>query len=143
VLALAALAGVLAPLAVVGLERGSLRFRPNPWNAASFRGVLTGHVAQLTGVSRGIVSVAGEGHGPQRVLVRADLLVSTRALLKTSFQMEYLPSGQLCTGTVTKVHPMGFDAVCHLTTGERRVVRARWQPSGTAEIAGGLITAHA
>jgi sulfoxide reductase heme-binding subunit YedZ len=143
VVALAAVAGIVAAVAVVGLGRGALRFRPKPWNAAGFRETLTGHVAELSGVSRGIVSVAGEGQGRQHVLVRADLLVSRRALLKTSFQMEYLPSGALCTGAVTKVHPMGFDAECRLPTGERRVVRARWQPSGTAEIAGGLITAHA
>ena len=84
---------------IVGLDRGPLRFKPNPWNAASFSDTLTGHVAQLSGVTRGIVSMAGEGQGRQRVLVRADLLVSTRKLLKTSFQMEYLPSGELCTGT--------------------------------------------
>ena len=87
--------------------------------------------------------MAGEGRGLQRVLIRADLLVSTDKLLRTSFQMEYLPSGVLCTGTVTKVHPTGFAAVCHLTRGERRFVEAHWQASDSAEIANGVITAHA
>ena len=67
----------LPRLSVVALGRGPLLFKPKPWNAASFRETLTGHVAQLNGVSRGIVSMAGEGHGHQRVLIRADLLVST------------------------------------------------------------------
>jgi sulfoxide reductase heme-binding subunit YedZ len=143
VLPLAGVVGLAAALAVVGLGRGSFRFRPAPWNAASFSETLTGHVAQLAGVTRGIVSVAGEGHGRQRVLIRADLLVSTHKLLKTSFQMEYLPSGLLCTGRVTKVHATGFAAACQLGTGERRVVDARWGLSDSAEIANGIITAHA
>ena len=104
------------PLAgVAGLARASLIValgsRPAPLQAEA-RGTppasastLTGHVAQLSGVSRGIVSMAGEGRGRQRVLIRADLLVSTRKLLKTSFQMEYLPSGELCTGSVTEGAP--------------------------------------
>jgi len=143
VLPLAVVAGLSAALLIVGLGRGPLRFKPKPWNAASFSETLTGHIAQLNGVTRGIVSMAGEGRGRQRVLVRVDLLISTRKLLQTSFQMEYLPSGELCKGTVTEVHATAFAAVCHLTTGARRVVKARWQPSGTPEVDGGVITAHA
>ncbi len=140
---LAAVAGLSTALLVVGLDRGPLQFKPNPWNAASFSDTLTGHVAQLGGVTRGIVSMAGEGRGRQRVLLRADLLVSTRKLLQTSFQMEYLPSGELCKGNVTKVHPTGFAAVCHLASGERRVIDAHWQATDSPEVAGGIITAHA
>ena len=143
VLPLAAAAGLATGVLIVGLDQGPLRFKPNPWNAASFSDTLTGHVAQLGGVTRGIVSMAGEGRGRQRVLVRADLLVSTRKLLQTSFQMEYLPSGELCTGRVTKVHPTGFAALCHLRSGARRVIDAHWQPSDSSEVAGGFITAHA
>ena len=47
--------------------------------------------------------MAGEGDGRQRVLVRADLLVTATKLLRTWFQMEYLPSGALCNGRVTAV----------------------------------------
>jgi sulfoxide reductase heme-binding subunit YedZ len=140
---LAGVAGLAAALLVVGLGRGPLRFRPKPWNAAAFSDTLSGHVAQLSGVTRGIVSMAGEGKGSQRVLVRDDLLISTSKLLRTSFQMEYLPSGELCRGTVTTVHPTGFAAVCRLTSGERRFVDARWQPTGSPEVTGGVITAHA
>ena len=126
---------------VVGLGIGPLHFRPRPWNAAHFSERLTGRITQLSGVSRGIVSMVGQGQGEQNVLVRADLLIAPRKLLKTSFQMEYLPSGELCTGTVTKVHPTAFAAVCRLRTGERRTISARWQAGGSADIADGLITA--
>lgn len=135
---LAAAAGVLL---VVELGTGPLRFKPRPWNAASFSEQLTGQITQLSGVSRGIVSMVGQGQGEQNVLVRADLLIAPRKLLKTSFQMEYLPSGELCTGRVTKVHPTAFAAVCRLPGGEARTIRAQWQESGSAEIAGGSITA--
>jgi methionine sulfoxide reductase heme-binding subunit len=135
------LAAFAATLLVVGLGTGPLRFTPRPWNAVSFSEQLTGHVSQLNGVSRGIVSMAGAGRGRQNVLVRADLLIAPNKLLKTSFQMEYLPSGELCTGTVTTVHPLGFDAVCGLRNGERRDIHAQWQSGNSADIAGGTITA--
>jgi methionine sulfoxide reductase heme-binding subunit len=137
----AGLTAAAAVLLVVGLGTGPLHFKPRPWNAASFSEQLTGQITQLNGVSRGIVSMVGQGQGAQNVLIRADLLVAPRKLLKTSFQMEYLPSGELCTGKVTKVHPTAFTAICRLRTGEGRTVKARWQASGSAEIAGGLITA--
>ena len=126
---------------VVALGTGPFHFRPRPWNAPHFSEQLTGRITQLSGVSRGIVSMVGQGQGEQNVLVRADLLIAPRKLLRTSFQMEYLPSGELCTGTVTKVHPTAFEAVCRLRTGEGRTISAHWQASGSAEIAGGLITA--
>jgi sulfoxide reductase heme-binding subunit YedZ len=143
VLPVAGIAGIAVAALVVGLGRGPLQFRPKPWNAATFSETLTGHVAQLSGVTRGIVSLAGEGQGTQRVLVRADLLISTRKLLRTSFQMEYLPSGELCRGTVTSVHSTGFSAVCRLPSGAKRVVQAEWQLGDGAQVADGVITAHA
>jgi sulfoxide reductase heme-binding subunit YedZ len=139
----AAVAAALAVLLVVVLATGPLRFRPRPWNAPGFSEQLTGRITQLNGVSRGIVSMVGQGTGRQNVLVRADLLVTPRKLLQTAFQMEYLPSGELCRGTVTDVHPTAFRATCRLRTGERRRVNARWQVSGSAELADGVITASA
>jgi len=136
---LAALAGTLL---VVGLGTGPLRFRPRPWNAANFSEQLTGHVTQLSGVNRGIVSMVGQGQGQQNVLVRADLLIAPNKLLKTSFQMEYLPSGELCTGAVTTVHPTGFAAICRLKNGKRRAIHAQWQTSDSADLADGVITAN-
>ena len=141
------LAGVAAAAAlatlVVGLGTGPLRFKPKPWNAAAFSEPLTGHIAQLSGVTRGIVSLAGEGKGTQRVLVRADLLIAPRRTLRTSFQMEYLPSALSCSGKVTVVHAYGFSATCRLPSGERRYISAEWQDSGSSEIAAGLISSHA
>jgi hypothetical protein len=137
----AGLTAAAAVLLVVELGTGPLHFRPRPWNAASFSEQLSGRITQLNGVSRGIVSMVGQGQGLQNVLVRADLLITPLKLLKTSFQMEYLPSGELCTGRVTKVHPTAFTAICRLPTGEERKVSAQWQANGSADIAGGLITA--
>ena len=140
---LAGLSLVLVAPVVFAAGLGPLRFRPSPWNATNFNETLTGQVQQLSGVSRGIVSMVGQGHGRQPVLVRADLLFEPNKLLKTSFQMEYLPSGELCTGTVTQVQPTAFAALCHLKTGERRQIRARWQGATAVGIAGGTITARA
>ncbi len=137
---LAGLAAVLAGVLIVGLGIGPFQFKPKPWNAPAFTDTLTGHIAQLNGVSRGIVSMAGEGHGRQRVLVRADLLIAPRKLLTTAFQMEYLPSGAHCNGTVTKVHRLGFSALCRLHDGAHRTVDAHWQLGPTSDIANGVIT---
>jgi hypothetical protein len=54
------------------------------------------------GVSQGIISMAGTSGGQQRALVRADLLIKPGHLEATTFQMEFLPSGLLCRGRVTK-----------------------------------------
>jgi methionine sulfoxide reductase heme-binding subunit len=131
------------PVLVVGLGTSALRFKPKPWNAATFSESLTGHIVQLNGVTRGIVSMAGEGSGTQRVLVRADLLLQPGKIERTAFQMEYLPSGLRCRGTVTKAEAFGFDAACRLPTGARRFVTAQWQETGTAEITSGTIASHA
>jgi sulfoxide reductase heme-binding subunit YedZ len=142
---LAPLPAVLAATStavVVALAIGPLRFRPSPWNAATFSETLTGHIARLNGVSKGIVSLAGEGVGRQRVLVRADLLLSQIGVEKTSFQMEYLPSAAPCTGSVTNVQSYGFSAVCRLVGGARRFIVARWQQGDSSELSGGVISAH-
>ena len=89
-----------------------------------------------------IVSLAGEGRGTQRVLVRADLLIAPRSIVKTSFQMEYLPSGLHCNGRVTHVHARSFSATCRLRTGEVRHITAQWEPSATSEISAGVIASR-
>lgn len=134
--------GAIAAL-VVGLGAGPFHFKPKPWNAAAFTENLTGHVSQLNGVTRGIVSMAGEGTGVQNVLVRADLLLKPGRIERTAFQMEYLPSGLRCDGSVTKAQAYGFEAVCSLPNGAQRFVTAQWQGTGTAEITAGTITVHA
>jgi sulfoxide reductase heme-binding subunit YedZ len=128
----------LAALAVF-LVRGPLGFRPKPWNARTFRDQLSGQVQQQLGVTKGIVSFAGQANGDQRALVRADLLIGTNSLLSTVFQMEYLPSGQLCTGSVTKARAYGFTASCHTPSAGGRLVTASWHPvSGTPTVNGEL-----
>jgi methionine sulfoxide reductase heme-binding subunit len=132
-----------AVVCVLALALGPLRFHPKPWNAASFNDTLTGRVLRDNGVTSGIVSMAGNGRGSQSVLVRADLLIGPRRLVSTSFQMEYLPSGLLCRGAVTRVQGYGFDATCNVPRGGRRFVHAAWQPSNGSELQGGVLTAHA
>jgi len=85
--------------------------------------------------------MTGVGHGQQNVLVRADLLVGQAGLQSTTFQLEYLPSGTMCTGKVTNVQSYGFTGVCGRGT-SRRVVNASWQP-GTSGAVVGRLTAHA
>jgi methionine sulfoxide reductase heme-binding subunit len=127
----------------VSLVSGPLRFHPKPWNAGSFNDALTGQVQQQLGVTKGIVSFAGQGHGDQRVLVRADLLIATNSLLSTSFQMEYLPSGQFCTGRVTTARAFGFTARCHVRDGTTRLVTANWHlVPGTPTVAGQVAVAQ-
>ena len=104
-----------------------LRFQPKEWNAASFNDILDGRILVNNGVTRGMVSMAGNGSGSQRVLVRADLLVSPQRLVSTEFQMEYLPSGALCMGhAATQVHGSSFQATCHLPDGSNRSISANW-----------------
>src|SRR5207247_4883123 len=67
-------AGALSIAILIGLATGPLRFRPKPWNEATFQDSLSGKILNDMGVTRGIVSMAGTGDGSQNVLVRADLL---------------------------------------------------------------------
>lgn len=133
----------LAALAVL-LVSGPLRFHPKPWNARTFKDTLSGQVQQQLGVTKGIVSFAGQANGDQRVLVRADLLIGTNSLLSTAFQMEYLPSGQLCNGTVTKARAYGFTAHCHTDHGTSHLIKASWSPvHGTPTVNGQLAVTEA
>ena len=139
-----AMAAVIAVVAIGALARGPLRFRPKEWNAASFTDTLSGQILSNNGVTKGIVSMAGNGSGSQRVLVRADLLVDTSSLLSTVFQMEYLPSGAICRGTVTEVHAAAFTANCRMPDGSQRSVEAHWPPvTNGGVVRGGVITSQA
>lgn len=133
------LAACVVVLVVGSIALASLRFQPKTWNADTFTDVLTGSVLRDAGVTRELISMAGNGTGTQRVLVRADLLIAPQKLLSTSFQMEYLPSGLLCRGQVTQVHSYGFEATCRIPGGAERNVTAEWQPSGSSELQGGVL----
>lgn len=138
------MASVVGVALIASLSQGPLRFRPKEWNAATFSESLNGKILTDSGVTRGIVSMTGDGKGSQRVLVRVDLLVTTTTLDSTSFQMEYLPSGTLCNGTVTKVRSAAFDATCSMADGSSRFVSANWPaPGPSGAFQGGVITSHA
>ncbi len=130
------LASVLLVVPVVALARGPLAFHPRRWNALTFHDRLTGQVVRQSGVTRGIVSMAGTGRGRQHVLVRADLLIAPSRLVTTSFQMEYLPSGLVCRGVVRHVHAYGFEATCRVPSGARRSVHASWGVSEDNQLEG-------
>lgn len=128
--------------AVVLLANGPLRFSPKPWNARAFDARLTGQVLQNTGSTRGLVSAAATADGKQRALLRADLLLEPNRVDATSFQLEFLPSGLLCRGSVTRVQSFGFDARCLAGDGTHRVVHATWtlEPGNRFE---GRLAVHA
>jgi hypothetical protein len=136
--AAAAAAGVALTL---GLGLGPLRVQARPWNAATFSDDLSGRISRRSGSTRGIVSLAGSGTGDQKVLVRADLLLAPARLVDTAFQMEYLPSGDLCRGRVTQIASdgLGFDASCRMRDGRTRSVHAGWADSPGEDIAGGTL----
>jgi len=122
----ALLAGPAAAAIVLALALWPFRYEARPWNAAVFDEPLSGRILVQQGVTREIVSMAGNGSGTQRVLVRADLLLGTQRLESTAFQLEYLPSGAICAGRVLRVRPTGFDAECRLA-GQRRRITADWR----------------
>jgi sulfoxide reductase heme-binding subunit YedZ len=128
----AAIVGLLPVL----LATGPLALASHPWNAQSFRDRLTGKILQQGGDSGQIVSMAGSASGSQPVLVRADLLLVEGGEQHTAFRMEYLPSGQVCAGTVTATRSTGFDATCRMPGGSRRQVSADWSLSGGSKLSG-------
>jgi methionine sulfoxide reductase heme-binding subunit len=127
-----------AALLVLGLLAGPLHAHTRPWNAAVFTDTLAGRIVQQSAVSRAIVSMAGQGTGRQNVLVRADLLVAPSRLENTSFRMEFLPSGAICTGRVSAVRQFGFEARCQMPDGSPRRVHAQWRLESSARLHGRL-----
>jgi hypothetical protein len=136
-------AGAVAAALALTLGLGPFRFQPKPWNATTFNDVLKGRVLRDLGVTRGIVSMAGTGVGVQRVLVRADLLIQPQHIQDTSFQMEFLPSGMLCLGTVTHVQAFSFNARCRAPDGTQRVVIANWMHATGPRFTNGTLRVHA
>ena len=102
--------------------------RPHP-KPQFFSEPVSGKIVVQQGASEGIVSMVGSSKGVRPLIVRADLLVSSAqsSPKDTAFQMEYLPAGTRCTGTLTHVESQGFSAVCTLPGGLTRHVEASWQ----------------
>jgi sulfoxide reductase heme-binding subunit YedZ len=113
---------VALPLLIVG----PLRHSPPLWNAANVSESLTGTVIRNGTNLQEIVSFVGQAQKPQKMLIRADLLVSPQKLESTSFQLEYLPSGDVCKGKVTSVGGTSFSGKCRLANGDQRTVDASW-----------------
>jgi sulfoxide reductase heme-binding subunit YedZ len=131
-------AGVAAAAAIVALALGPLHAHIRPWNSPRFTDALSGKILQESAVTRALVSMTGTATGQQNALVRADLLVGSQQLESTSFQLELLPSGAVCRGTVQHVRSFGFDATCRLADGSRRHVHAAWRLVDHANLRGTL-----
>ena len=130
-------------IALPVLMLGPLGSSPRPWNAASVGEPLTGEVIRNGTSLKQIVSFVGQGQSPQKLLVRADLLVSPQTLNSTSLQLEYLPSGDVCRGKVTEIGGTSFAGTCRLPNGAHRVVEASWAPSPDGSGVVGEIRLHA
>lgn len=138
----AAASGV-ALVAVPVIMLGPLQKSPAPWNAAQVDETLTGQVIRNGTNVKQIVSFVGQAAAPQKLLVRADLLVSPLALDATSLQLEYLPSGDVCRGRITAVGGTSFAGVCTLPNGQHRSIDASWVPSDNGAGVVGEIRLHA
>lgn len=122
---------------------GPLQKTPHAWNARHFSGGLRGQVVRNGTNTKQIVSFVGGSQSPQKLLVRADLLVSPQSLDATSLQLEYLPSGAVCRGRVTKIGLESFSGRCTLRTGEARWIDASWVPADDGAGVTGTIRLHA
>jgi hypothetical protein len=121
-----ATAGAVTVVALPLLIVGPLRHSPPLWNAASVDESLTGNVIRNGTQLQQIVSFVGQAQRPQKLVVRADLLVAPGQLEKTSLQLEYLPSGDVCRGQVTNVGAENFSGTCRLPNGDHRTIDASW-----------------
>jgi hypothetical protein len=121
-----ATAGAVTVVALPLLIVGPLRHSPPLWNAENVDESLTGRVIRSGSQLQQIVSFVGQARRPQKLIVRADLLVAPEKLESTSLQLEYLPSGDVCRGRVTKVGGQSFSGTCRLPNGDRRTLEARW-----------------
>jgi hypothetical protein len=124
-----ATAGLVTVVALPLLILGPLRHSPPKWDAAQVSEGLTGQIVRNGSETQQLVSFVGQSARPQKLLVRADLLVAPQTLEKTSLQLEYLPSGDVCRGTVTNVAGNSFTGACRLPNGDHRTVEASWQPN--------------
>jgi methionine sulfoxide reductase heme-binding subunit len=122
-------AGALTAVALPLLILGPLRHTAPLWNAAHVDENLTGRVVRAGSAEQQIVSFVGQAGRPQKLLVRADLLVAPETLESTSLQLEYLPSGDICRGRVTNVSGDSFSGSCRLPDGEPRTIEASWTPN--------------
>lgn len=122
-------AGALTIVALPLLIVGPLRHSPPLWDAGNVNETLSGSVIRNGSELEQIVSFVGQAQSPQKLVVRADLLTAPGKLESTSLQLEYLPSGDVCRGRVTRVGGESFEGTCRLPNGERRTIEASWVPN--------------
>jgi sulfoxide reductase heme-binding subunit YedZ len=137
-----ATAGAVTVVALPLLIVGPLGRTPPLWNAANINEPLTGTVVRNGTQLKEIVSFVGQAPSPQKLLVRADLLVAPGQLQSTSLQLEYLPSGDVCRGRVTNVQGESFSGTCTLQNGDQRTVDASWVPNAAGTGVDGRIQLH-
>jgi sulfoxide reductase heme-binding subunit YedZ len=137
-----ATAGAVTAVALPLLIIGPLRHSPPAWNSANVNETLTGNVIRNGTQLKQIVSFVGQAGNPQKLLVRADLLVAPQGLDSTSLQLEYLPSGDVCRGRVANVQGESFSGTCRLPNGELRTIEASWVPNSAGTGAVGTIQVH-
>jgi sulfoxide reductase heme-binding subunit YedZ len=125
-----ALTGVVTVVAVPLLIVGPLYHGAPLWNATNISETMTGQVIRNGTNLTQIVSFVGTAKQPQKLLIRADLLVATQGLQNTSLKLEYLPSGDICRGSVTNVGGTSFSGTCRMANGESRSVNASWSLNG-------------
>jgi sulfoxide reductase heme-binding subunit YedZ len=118
--------GAVTVTALPLLIIGPLSHSAPVWNAANVNESLTGNVVRNGTQLQQIVSFVGQAARPQKLLVRADLLVAPQQLEQTSLQLEYLPSGDVCRGHVTNVGGASFSGTCTLPNGQQRTIEASW-----------------
>ena len=137
-----ATAGAVTVVALPLLIVGPLRHSPPGWNSANVSETLTGSVIRNGTQLKQIVSFVGQAGRPQKLLLRADLLVAPARLESTSLQLEYLPSGDVCRGRVTSVQGQSFSGTCRLPNGEPRTIEASWVPNAAGTGVVGNIQLH-
>lgn len=138
-----ATAGAVTVVGLPLLIVGPLHRSPPAWNAANVNESLTGSVIRNGTQLQQIVSFVGQAPRPQKLLVRADLLVAPGTLERTSLQLEYLPSGDVCRGRVTNVAGESFSGTCRLPNGDHRTIEASWTPNAEGTGVVGQITLRA
>jgi hypothetical protein len=137
-----ATAGAVTVVALPLLIIGPLRHSPPAWNSANVSETLTGNVIRNGTQLKQIVSFVGQAGGPQKLLLRADLLVAPARLESTSLQLEYLPSGDVCRGRVRNIAGESFSGTCRLPNGQQRTIDANWVPNAAGTGAVGNIQVH-
>ena len=98
----------------------------------------SGTIVNETGVTRQLTSVVAHARGKRQLLLRIDLLAADQSVTDTSLQLEYLPDGVRCTGTVSAIDSSGFQGTCSLADGGTRSVRATWSVESGTRVDGQL-----